>query len=316
MYLTYWGMERRPFENDHDPTFFVPDEAGALALAKLRYVALEERGLALLSGPAGCGKTMIARMLLSELDGAGWQTATLDMPYAGSAELLALAAHRLGAPAGADSAVLDRLATHLTALRGRGRRAVMLVEDAHAMEPVPGFLALRSLLHLEAGGEPLLQVILAGQAELSARLRAVPALEQQVALRVRLGPMALEETKRYILYRLKIAGCTRGIFTRQAGALVHELSGGIPRNVNRLCELALVTGYGLGEEKVGPEIVEMAGRELGLDGESEPGDPEEVPAVAVEVATEEDILGSTPVVPAEPEEDILAGLATGELAQG
>jgi general secretion pathway protein A len=132
-------------------------------------------------------------------------------------------------------------------------------------------------------------------------------------------PMGIEETKRYILYRLKIAGCTRGIFTRQAGQLVHEVAGGIPRNVNRLCELALVTGYGLGEEKIGPEIVGMAAREIGLDGEGEDDAADRAGGIAtvpVEAATEEDVLGSVPVPPPEPEEDILAGLAAGELASG
>jgi type II secretory pathway predicted ATPase ExeA len=97
------------------------------------------------------------------------------------------------------------------------------------------------------------------------RMRSASGFASHLAMKVWLRPLTQEDTKNYVLYRLKAAGCQRGLFTRQAADAIFQYTGGFPRNINRLCELSLTIACGLQAKKIGPEIIETAAENLGLE---------------------------------------------------
>jgi hypothetical protein len=149
-------------------------------------------------------------------------------------------------------------------LAAAGRRACVLVDEAHAIADLQLLESFRMLTNFEAGGQLPLAVVLVGQPSLLPTLRHVSSFDQRLALTVSLSPLSADQSKHYILSRLKMAGCTRGIFTRSAGERISELARGIPRNINRLCELCLVVGFGFGVKKIKAEVVDAVAGDLGL----------------------------------------------------
>jgi len=263
MYLEYWGMQVRPFDCGHAPAFFVPLENIALCQTKLRYILSAELGAATLTGVAGVGKSELARMTLHELQQADWATAYVANPSGRSEDVMRMIAGLLGSTAEAGSP-LEILVAQLVRLAEQQRKVCVVVDEVHTVKDLDILEAFRMLLNVECAGRRILNVILAGQPGMDALLEQASDFRSHTALRVHLQPIDLEETKRYVLFRLKEAGCSRGLFTRQAADCVHEFSGGLPRNINRVCELALVTGFGLQVKKIGPDIVRMAAQDLGL----------------------------------------------------
>lgn len=263
MYLTYWGMHSRPFENGHEPAFFVPYEGAALALAKLRYAVTGRLGVVCLTGGVGVGKTELARMTLYHATREGWLGAYVPAPGDSQAELFGLLADLLGVSAG--GAPLERLLLALKPVAEAGRSVAVVMDDAHTVKNPAVFEGLRMLLNIEHNGHSLIGLVLAGQDGFVDRLSSVSGFSSHFGLKSELRPMTLDEAKMYVLYRLKVAGCSRGIFTRHAAERIHQLSGGQPRNVNRLCELALTTACGLQLKKVGPEVVDEVAGVLGLE---------------------------------------------------
>jgi general secretion pathway protein A len=294
MYLQYWGMNAHPFGQGHVPSFFVPTEGAGLALTKLRYVLSAEVGVAAIHGMAGAGKTEIARVALAELEKTGWVTASVINPSGASADMLGLTAALLGATAGAGISPLERLVARIVELGDSGKQICLLVDDVHTIGDLGVLEAMRMLLNLERHGRRLLNLVLAGQEGMAGILEKCSAFNSHVALNIRLEPMSQDETKKYILYRLKVAGCRRGIFTRYAAEAIYRFSHGLPRHVNRLCELSLVTGYGLQARKVAPEIVEMAAGDLNLAPQETalPAAPAPTAAAAVETDEADDIMAA------------------------
>ncbi len=272
MYLPYWGMTHQPFAGANSPASFVPLESALLVLTKLRYVIGAELGSVLLTGPGGCGKSGLARLVMDEFAAAGWATAYLANPSGEPGEVLGLLAFLLGAPAdGGLTALLRRL----DELCAAGRRVCVVFDDLHTVQDRELLENLRMLLNVEAGGRKAVNLLLVGQPEAEAKLRRASNFLGHISLRVRMQAFDEEDAKKYVLYRLKVAGCSRGIFTRSAAEEIYRLSGGLPRHINRLCELALLVGCGLSVKKIGPEVIQTAAADLGLEPGGEPAKEKE-----------------------------------------
>jgi type II secretory pathway predicted ATPase ExeA len=141
------------------------------------------------------------------------------------------------------------------------------VDDVQAARGTDFLETLRTLLNIEHDGIKALSILLVGQGGprgMERKLAAASGFDGQLLVRAVLDRMTAEETRLYILARLKIAGSKQGILTKYAADLVVKYSRGVPRQVNRLCELSLVIAYGLEEKKVTPEIVEMAAADLDM----------------------------------------------------
>ncbi len=265
MYLRHWGMTRRPFSNTHALDMFVPLESSVLALNKLRYALAAELGVVCVGGPAGVGKTELVRIVVEDLRRAGWMAGYLPNPRGSRETVMRAVGRELGAPAEPDASwPTEEVQWRLQSLADADARVCLAVDDVQTVEEA-GFLEdLRLLLNVERDGLPVLNLVLAGQPHMDDLLAGTSHFDSRVAMRVPLKSFTEDETMHYVLYRLKLAGCTRGIFTRRAAEMIYQLSGGVAADVNRLCELALVTGFGLKADKIKPEVVENAGRDLGL----------------------------------------------------
>lgn len=300
IYTDFWGLNFHPFANDNRPETYVPTRAATLCIARLRYALSMGMGASALFGLPGVGKSRVARLVLAEFAAAHWLTAYMPSPTGTPRDILAALRPSFAAAVPVISYGMAELQTFLID-RARHHQPVLLVVDDVQTARGGDFLeVLRTLLNIEHDGVKALSILLVGQASMERRLQSASNFDSQLLVRAVLDPMDDDETRLYILARLKAAGSKQGIFTKHAAELVVKYSKGLPRQVNRLCELALVIAYGLEETRVSPEIVEMAAADLDL---LPPGEASFFPWPHPAPEPEPE--------PEEPEEeDILATLAT------
>jgi type II secretory pathway predicted ATPase ExeA len=266
MYETYWQLKQKPFENTVDPRFYYPSESHQAALLKLRYAVENRRGGALLAGPSGSGKTLFTTMLRGILGDDVAPLVHLVFPQMSTAELLAYAADELdgGDTAGAPGvqASVRRIERFLAANSAEGRHAVLAVDEAHLIDNPQTFEALRLLLNFGPGGSPAVTLLLIGQPAILPALDRMPQWEERLGVKCLLRPFSEEETAGYVEHRLRAAGATRSIVEPEAVSALYELTHGIARRINRLCDLALLIGFAEERQTLGADHFEAVCREL------------------------------------------------------
>lgn len=265
MYLNHWGMKHRPFDHTHNPARFVPLESHMLVLTKLRYAVAAELGACSLTGAAGAGKSEMLHLLLNEFGEMGWTGVYVANPARPRQEVLEHIAAAVGADGDLARPVVRRIEERFVALAEGGGKVLLAVDDIHTATDPALTEDLRLLLNITHQGDPVATMVVAGQPGTERVLAKTSRFDTRLSLKIRLGRLNEEDTKTYILARLKEAGCARGIFTRRAADRIADASGGLPGNINRICELCLVIAFGLGQERIGPEIVQMAVVDLGLE---------------------------------------------------
>ena len=246
MYETFFGLESSPFGLTPDPRFLFRSNGHHDVLSSLLYGVTTNKGIMLLLGDVGMGKTTLCRALLRELPASARGLFLLN-PHYSETELVGaildgLGLERRGSTRGALMAVLEE---HLRAA-GDGDKIVIVVDEAQQLS-VEALEQLRIISTLEAPDRKLLHIILAGQPELEDKLARpeLRQLDQRIAVRCRLEPLSERETLRYIEHRLRAAGCGGRLpFTPAAGARVYRCSRGVPRVINHVCDRALVAAYG------------------------------------------------------------------------
>jgi len=268
MYEAYWQLQQKPFEGAADARFYYPGEPQQAAILKLRYAVESRRTAALLCGPSGTGKTLVSGMLRDVLDPACAPVARLVFPQMSTSELLGYLADELeGAPRASGPAStqrsIRRIETFLAENTRQERHAVLVVDEAHLIGQTETFEALRLLLNFELDGRPGLTLLLVGQTALLPMLERMPTLEERLAVKSLLRPFTERETGEYVTHRLQIAGATAPIFDPQAMATLQRLTQGIPRRINRLCDLALLIGFAEDRKTIGAEHLESVAQELG-----------------------------------------------------
>lgn len=263
MYLQYWGMREKPFENTLDTKFFYHSQEHDNILAKMMYVVQEGLGAALLTGTFGCGKTLILRSILNQLPPDHYRTSMIINPIMDVDNFLLTIVRQLGGQE-LPTKKTELLASDLQSKLGHilddnyrnGQATLIIVDEAHLIEEQNVFELLRLLLNYQTDNRYLVTLLIVGQPELRNKIESMKPLEQRLSLKSVLEPFGEEDTKAYILHRLNVAGCSRGVFTKTAADLVAVNSGGIPRRINRICDMALLTGFGMGAGKIGPDIIE------------------------------------------------------------
>jgi len=274
MYEQYWGLKERPFQNTPDPRFFYYSAQHEEAITRLKYAVEEQLGAAMLTGIFGCGKTMIIQTLMQELSSAGnYKIAHITNPQMSHLELLRSVAYYLGVtnlPEKKSDIMADYLVEKIEeALRNNwsdGKNTVLVIDEAHIIEDKMILEELRLLLNFQLTDRFLLSLLLVGQPELRRSIEANKQLSQRIAIRCHLDRFNEEETKQYVMHRLKIAGCpdtkVSGLFTEAALRLIYEGSGGIPRRINHICNMALLSGYGKSITKIGTDIIQDVIKEV------------------------------------------------------
>jgi MSHA biogenesis protein MshM len=220
-------------------------------------------------GGTGFGKTLLFDVLARELSASHGPFVSIVFPQMSAPELLAFLAVELGAnPAdvGDHSGGLDRTLREIARLIAefgrQGRHPVLCIDEAHLIEDVQVFQALRLLLNLVPHGRHELSLLFAGQRELLSSVRRVVQLEERLAVKCTLRAFSAEETTDYVSHRLQAAGASRPIFDPEAMQPLFELSGGVPRRINRICDLSLLVGFADESTSVSAEQVEAVAEEL------------------------------------------------------
>ena len=266
MYLEHFNLTERPFSITPDPRFLYMSARHREALAHLLYGLGEGGGFVQLTGEVGTGKTTICRCLLEQVP-ENVDIALVLNPKVTSTELIATVCDELGIeyPAGATSikALTDVLNRYLLDAYARGRRTVLILDEAQNLS-ADVLEQVRLLTNLETSTQKLLQIVLIGQPELRSLLARedMRQLSQRVTARYHLDPISREEAGAYIRHRLQICGTTQPVFSKRSVDRIQQLSGGIPRLINVLCDRSMLGAYVEGKVQVDPKVVKKAAREV------------------------------------------------------
>src|ERR1700735_1425193 len=247
MYKSFFSLRENPFNVNVDPRFFFPTRQTEETLQRLAYGIQNRRGLILLTGEVGTGKTMMLNQLLDWLRQLRTPTAFVFNSNLGEGDLFNLMACDFGiATEPSDRVNLPiRLNRWLFECYRTGASPVLIVDEAQGL-PFERFEEIRLLLNIETPSEKMLQIVFAGQPELEERLNLPEGrqLRQRIAVRCKINALTAEQTHGYIEQRLRIAGASGApIFQRQAMDAVHFYARGIPRVINLICEHSLINAY-------------------------------------------------------------------------
>jgi len=267
MYLSLFGLNEKPFAITPDPRYLYLSERHAEALAHLLYGINEAGGFVQLTGEVGTGKTTVVRSLLAQIP-QNAEIALILNPRMTAPEFLLTICEELGIgvpdyATGSLKDLVDILSHYLLRAHGRGKRIVLVVDEAQNLAPEV-LEQVRLLTNLETNTQKLLQIILIGQPELREALARTELrqLAQRITGRYHLCPLLRQETAAYVRHRLRVAGATNDIFTPHALAEVHRLSGGVPRVINVICDRALLAAYTQDRHRVTTPMVRRSAEEV------------------------------------------------------
>jgi general secretion pathway protein A len=267
MYLTFFGLNEKPFAITPDPRYLYLSERHAEALAHLLYGINEAGGFVQLTGEVGTGKTTIVRSLLAQTP-KNAEIALILNPKMTPAEFLLTICEELGigvpdSALGSLKDLVDILSHYLLRAHAAGRRVVLVVDEAQNLSPEV-LEQVRLLTNLETNTQKLLQIILIGQPELRELLgrNELRQLAQRVTGRYHLNPLSRDETAAYVRHRLRVAGSTTDIFAPSALAEAFRLSEGVPRVINVISDRALLGAYTLDRHRVTSGLLRHAATEV------------------------------------------------------
>jgi general secretion pathway protein A len=267
MYLTFFGLNEKPFAITPDPRYLYLSERHGEALAHLLYGINEAGGFVQLTGEVGTGKTTIVRTLLAQTP-KNAEIALILNPRMTAPEFLLTICEELGigvqdAAPGSLKDLVDILSDYLLRAHAAGKRVVLVVDEAQNLSPEV-LEQVRLLTNLETNTQKLLQIILIGQPELRELLsrNELRQLAQRITGRYHLNPLSHQESAAYVLHRLRVAGATTDIFAPAALNEVFRLSQGVPRVINVICDRALLGAYSLDRHRVTANLVRAAAAEV------------------------------------------------------
>lgn len=295
-YLDYFELTQEPFSNAPVSRFYYNSSQHSQALVRLMHAVSQMKGLSILVGDIGAGKTTLARRMLDSLPESEYEAALLVIIHSGITAnwLLRRIALQLGveSPAQEKLALLGQLYQRLLQIHESGKKAVVLIDEAQMLETRELMEEFRGLLNLEVPERKLITFVFFGLPEIENNLKLDPPLAQRVALRYKLEPFSQDSTEAYLKHRLRLAGCPRMPFTPEAIEAVHRHSGGSPRVINTLCDNALFEAFLARAENVEAELVDRVGTNLNLhrpdapDAPSAPAQPApSAPTVGVQPRT-------------------------------
>lgn len=266
MYLSYWKLNERPFQHDALPDYFFRGGSHQAAMLKLRYAIEHGLGAALLTGGVGYGKSYLMQTLAAELDEAHTPVIPLIFPQLSPPEFLAWLAVELGVPeeetaAGRLDQTLRHLENRLREFTQQKRSPTIVIDEAHTIESPALLQTLQMLLNYQQRGISFTLLFVGDRPLLSHISRWAP-LDERIPIRAVLQPLSKHETAGYVKHRLAIAGRKEEVFDEAALTAIFELSGGVPRRINRLCDLALLVGYADQQPRLTAAEIEAVGEEL------------------------------------------------------
>ena len=258
MYLEYWGFRKFPFQNVPDPDFFYLSQTHEEALTRLLYATRERKGGAVLSGEIGCGKTTLTNVFARELSGNGFDIGLLINPKLEPVEFLQEILYQLNTtdnPPDTKVKCLRILNEKMMENVKQNRDTLLIIDEAQLLTE-ENLEELRLLQNFQLNDRQLLTVVLVGQTELRNRIRNLEQLDQRIPIKYHLEPFDLDDTVRYISFRQEKAGGKENLFDTEAMERIYDHSKGVARQINHLCDLALLFGFNKKEENITEETIE------------------------------------------------------------
>ncbi len=268
-YLEYFGLKEHPFSNVVDSRFYYNSPLHSDALIKLRYAVDTRKGLAVVIGGIGEGKTTLARRFLEELDEDSYEAVLLVVVHSSvsSEWLFKKFAIQLGVKDIRDDKVelLTQIYKRLYEINEDGKKAVVMVDEVQMLNSKEIMEEFRGLLNMESTEGKMLNFIFFGLPELEDVLSLDEPLKQRVAVKIKLRQFSETDTGDYIKHRLGVAKCVKEIFSGDAVKLIYQYTHGTPRLINTVCDNALLEAYLDKANKVDGSIVKTVAVDLGLN---------------------------------------------------
>ena len=271
-HLHHFNLNQDPFQNEPDLRFYVDSAFHRDCQLRMERGLRQCKGLCVLTGEGGTGKTLLARRILDSLEEEMFD-ANLMVMLAGAADatsVLMRFARQVGVddPSDDRSGLLAQLYEQLAIVREDGRHCVLILDDAHILSR-DGMAEVCGLLNLEYEDRRLLSLLLVGVPELDVKLSHDPSLSARVDVRVHLAPLDLPNSQAYLFHRLGVVGGSAELFAESAVGSLYKFGRGRLRLLNTLADNALFEAYLEGKKRVESNHVERSAADLGIG--SEPG---------------------------------------------
>jgi len=272
-YESFYNIEIEPFTNVPDPKFFYSGPEHAKPFLRIMYSVQRMKGLVVLTGMVGTGKTTLTRKVLSALLKekqyvTGILVLTRDEypPYWLTAKIAQILQIK-----NSDSNInnIHLVAQRLFELKKLGRKPVIIIDEANKLKNDSNIEELRSILNIEDEEKKLITFVLCGMPGLQEIIDKNESLRQRIAYQIILKELSKSSSEEYVKHRLMIAGARNEIFTKDAFEEIYRWSNGRPRLINTICDNALLEGVMLHRKPINGEIVTLAAESLGLKTEQE-----------------------------------------------
>jgi type II secretory pathway predicted ATPase ExeA len=265
MYESYWGLSESPFRRTIDTRWFQDNDVHDEALARLFYLVEQGKRCGVLVGPAGTGKSFLLKVLVRQVSRTQRQVATVDLLGLSSDEMLTALACALRIPASASGSrgtLWRDLEDYFRGSHACRIQTVLVLDHLERAED-DCVRAIDRLLHVRGAGGEFLTVAVASRSHANAAI-----LNEMADIRVELVPFDRRPTGIYVQNLLRRAGCVEQVFDEPALDVLYEQSRGVPRDVNRLCDLSLLAAMSAEQRRVDERIVLSASLELQARSES------------------------------------------------
>lgn len=257
MYTKFFGLTKKPFSLIPDPSFLYLSSKHKKSLTTLQYGLVSQAGFTVVTGEIGSGKTTLVRSLLDQLR-ADCEVGLITNTHSAFGDLLTwvLAAFKIESTASNKAERYQAFVDFITEKSENKKRVVLIADEAQNMD-IQTLEELHLLSNINVDQSIMLQLVLVGQPELVEKLNRPELVQfsQRISIEYHLLPLSYKETEQYIHYRLKVAGSEDIIFHPSACAALHYYSGGIPRLINNLGDLALVFAFAADKKKINWKII-------------------------------------------------------------
>ncbi len=267
-HLEFYNLKEHPFSNAVDTRYYYNSNQHSDALIRLKYAVDTMKGLAVLVGDVGTGKTTLARRMLNELDEDKYEAALLVIIHTSVTTdwLMKKIAMQVGIENASDNKleILGQLYKRFVEINDAGRKTVILMDEVQMLQSREIMEEFRGLLNMEGPDGKLITLVLFGLPALDDVLALDEPLKQRIAVRYKLAGLDENVTREYIKHRVSVAGSEKEIFSPEAINAVHYYTQGIPRLINTVCDNALFEGFLLKQKPVGKEVIDQIGINLEL----------------------------------------------------
>ncbi|MDP2937943.1 MAG: AAA family ATPase [Candidatus Omnitrophota bacterium] len=267
MYCQFYGLDERPFNVTSDPAFFFLSRQHKEALSHLLYGVSQRKGILVITGEIGTGKTTLCRFFLNQLP-KNVKTAFILNPYFSEIQLLEAIINDFGLKVRTKSRLsfVWELNKFLLSESETGNNVVLIIDEAQNLRP-QALEQIRLLSNLETEKDKLIQIVLVGQPELNRKLDLydLRQLQQRIMVRYHITPLEENELNDYINHRLNIAGSNGRIkFTDETFKIISDFSCGVPRLINIICDRALLAGFVAETKTIDSDIINKCVKELNI----------------------------------------------------